>query len=79
MAVPYNGNMNWIDSLQLGVVKPWTKWRAYGDKTTIAGYRVVYNGLTFVTVKGTGHMVPQWKPKEAFYMMEKYFNDEDLC
>ena len=79
MAVPYNGNMNWIDSLQLGVVKPWTKWRAYGDQTTIAGYRVVYNGLTFVTVKGTGHMVPQWKPKEAFYMMEKYFKDEDLC
>jgi carboxypeptidase C (cathepsin A) len=44
----------------------------------IAGYRTIYNGITFVTVKGTGHMVPQWKPKEAFYMMEQYFKNEDL-
>ena len=78
MAVPYNGNQRWIESLNLGVASPWRSWRAYGDMTTVAGYRTIYNGITFVTVKGTGHMVPQWKPKEAFYMMEQFFKDEDL-
>ena len=33
----------------------------------IAGYRTIYQGLIFTTIKGTGHMVPQWKRKEAFY------------
>ena len=78
MAVPFNGNQRWIESLKLGVVSPWRSWRAYNDMHNIAGYRTIYNGITFVTVKGTGHMVPQWKPKEAFYMMEQYFKNEDL-
>ena len=78
MAVPFNGNQRWIESLKLGIVSPWRSWRAYNDMHNIAGYRTIYNGITFVTVKGTGHMVPQWKPKEAFYMMEKYFKNEDL-
>lgn len=78
MAVPYNGSQKWIDSLKLGVVSPWRSWRAFNDMTTLAGYRTIYRGLTFVTVKGTGHMVPQWKPKEAFYMFQQFLKGEDL-
>ena len=78
MAVPYNGSQRWIDSLKLEILSPWRSWRAFGDMTTIAGYRTIYKGLTFVTVKGTGHMVPQWKPKEAFYMFKQFLNGEDL-
>ena len=78
MAVPYNGSQRWIDSLKLEVLSPWRSWRAFEDRTTIAGYRTIYKGLTFVTVKGTGHMVPQWKPKEAFYMFKQFLNGEDL-
>ena len=78
MAVPFNGNQAWIKNLKLEMVKPWTQWRAFDDMNWVAGYYVKYKGLTFCTVKGTGHMVPQWKPKEAFYMFSKFLNDEDF-
>lgn len=78
LAVPVNGSQKWIDSLKLGVKSDWRQWRAFNDRMIVAGYRQIYNGLTFVTIKGTGHMVPQWKPKEAYYMFLKFLRDEDL-
>lgn len=78
MAVPFNGNQKWINNLNLGIKSPWKSWRAENDMDTIAGYRTIYNGLTFVTIKGTGHMVPQWKPKEAFHMFKKFLDNKDL-
>ena len=78
MAVPFNGNQECIKNLRLEIKKPWRQWRAYNDNENVSGYRIVYDGLTFATVKGTGHMVPQWKPKEALYLFEKFLNDEDL-
>jgi hypothetical protein len=53
-----------VNSVQtLKVVKPW---RAWSVDTQVAGYVTSYvddaqlkkNGLTFLTVKGSGHMVP---------------------
>ena len=78
MVIPYNGSQRWIDSLKLEIISPWRSWRAFNDMTTIAGYRTIYKGLTFVTVKGTGHMVAQWKQKEAFYMFQQFLKGEDL-
>ena len=78
MAVPFNGNQAWIQNLKLEVEKQWTQWRAFDDMNNVAGYYTKYKGLTFCTVKGTGHMVPQWKQKEAYYMFLKFLNDEDF-
>ena len=78
MAVPFSGNQAWIHNLKLEEEKKWTQWRAFDDMDNVAGYYVKYKGLTFCTVKGTGHMVPQWKPKEAYYMFTKFLNDEDF-
>ena len=78
MSVPFNGNQAWIHNLGLEIEKPWQQWRAFDDMENVAGYYIKYKGLTFCTVKGTGHMVPQWKPKEAFYMFNKFLNGEDF-
>ena len=78
MSVPFNGNQAWIKNLGLEIEKPWKQWRAFNDMNYVAGYYIKYKGLIFCTVKGTGHMVPQWKPKEAFYMFSKFINGEDL-
>jgi carboxypeptidase C (cathepsin A) len=75
-AVPVNGTRKWISNLGLPVEKPWRSWRINGNEN--AGYVVDYKGLTFVTVKGTGHMVPQWKPAEAFHMFSQFLNGGDL-
>ena len=78
LAVPYNGNQLWIRDLKLNIIKPWRQWRVNDDKNNVAGYVVKYKGLTFCTIKGTGHMVPGWKPKEAYYMFSKFLKGENF-
>lgn len=76
--VPFNGNQAWIHNLKLEIESPWRQWRAYGDKDNVSGYVIKYKGLTFCTVKGTGHMAPQWKPKESYYMFSQFLIGEDF-
>ena len=78
VVVPFNGNQNWIESLNLEVLEPWRKWRAFEDNSNVAGYVTKYKGLTFCTVKGAGHEVPKYKPKESFYMFSKFIKNEDF-
>ena len=78
VVVPYNGNQAWIKDLKLEVEEPWRQWRAFNDMNNVSGYIVKYKGLTFCTIKGTGHMTPMWKPKESFYMFQKFINEEDF-
>jgi len=75
--VPYKGNEWWTSSLGLPVVKPWRSWLVDAQ---VAGYVTSYvddeqlkkNGLTFLTVKGSGHMVPQFRPKQAYAMFQRF-------
>ena len=78
IVVSYFGNQRWIESLGLEVLEPWRQWRAFEDKVNVAGYVEKYKGLTFCTIKGAGHEVPKYKPKEAYYMFSKFINNEDL-
>ncbi|XP_055504712.1 lysosomal protective protein-like [Leucoraja erinacea] len=41
----------------------------------IAGFYEQYENLTFLTVKGVGHMVPQWAPRRALKMFESYLSN----
>jgi len=75
-AVPFNGTQKWIKNLNLETVNKWRTWRI--NKNKVAGYVENYKGLTFVTVIGTGHMVPQWKRAEAFYMLNQFLDGKDL-
>ncbi|XP_044153791.1 lysosomal protective protein-like [Bufo gargarizans] len=47
-----------------------------GDQLQIAGYAKQYANLTFLTVKGAGHMVPTDKPLQAFQMFRRFINNE---
>ena len=76
--VPFNGNQKWIKKLGLEIEKPWKQWRAFDDQDNVSGYAIKYKGLTFSTVKGTGHMAPGWKRKECYYLISKFINNEEL-
>ena len=83
MAVPFNGNQAWIRNLKLPIISDWKAWRATDlngniDMENIAGYRTIYQGLTFTTIKGTGHLAPQWKRKECFHMVKQFLNNKDF-
>jgi len=81
--VPYIGNEEWIGNLESqGVLKeksPWTPWYT-SNKATPAGYVTKYEipeadtDFSFVTVRLSGHMVPEFRP-EAGYQLFKDFID----
>lgn len=68
-SVPMIGTREWIKNLGLDVATPYSSW--YVDEQ-VAGYFIEYEGLTFVTVKGAGHMVPQWKRPQAWHMINSF-------
>ncbi len=52
-------------------------WKLEGS-SQVAGWTKDWDRLSFVTVRGAGHMVPQWKPQEALKMIEAFINHQKL-
>jgi len=77
-ACPYTGNEYFIKRvLQARPRGPdWRTWKysnAYGQQ--VGGHVTEYEGgLTFTTVAGAGHMVPQYKPEAGFFMFQRWLN-----
>lgn len=69
------GNAAWINQ-GLGIPKQaeWAQWR--GSDKQVAGYFEQYKTagkpLTFLTVKGAGHMVPKDRPRHALDMLTQF-------
>ena len=56
--MPTYGTLQWIQQLGWTVTEAW---RPYFYEDQVAGYIEEREGLTFLTVHGAGHMVPQDK------------------
>lgn len=66
MAVPFTGSQKWTSSLGYPIVDEWP----WYTNEQVAGYiQGNANNLTFLTIKGAGHTMPEYKPQEslAFY------------
>jgi serine carboxypeptidase-like clade 2 len=44
----------------------------------VGGYTQGYQGLTFATVRGAGHMVPGTQPDRALAMVQRWTNGDPL-
>ncbi|XP_023766630.1 serine carboxypeptidase-like 13 isoform X1 [Lactuca sativa] len=77
MTFPYVGVEHWIGSLNLSVEIPWNPF--YVDDQ-VGGYAMKYvhnnYSLTYATVKGAGHLVPHYKPKETIVLVERWFSSQ---
>nr|XP_002732440.1 PREDICTED: lysosomal protective protein-like [Saccoglossus kowalevskii] len=69
MACNFLGSQWFVDSLNL---KETQERQAWVHKKQVAGFYHKYKNLTFVTVKGAGHLVPQWKPGPAYQMITNF-------
>ncbi|KAJ6814247.1 serine carboxypeptidase 1 [Iris pallida] len=70
MCVPFTGSEAWTRSLGYKVIDAWRPWY-FGDQ--VAGYTQGYeNNLTFLTVKGAGHTVPEYKPREGLALYTRF-------
>lgn len=75
--VNFIGTERWIgeDALKLNVTKAWAPW--FGADQQLAGYVQEYQGLTFKTVKGAGHMVPAVRPLHGLQLFETFVFGEE--
>lgn len=72
-AVPTYGSKEWIKELGWDVKAEWRPWFTEGQ---VSGFVEEYDGLDFVTVKGVGHMAPQWARKPVTDMITAWIHDE---
>ncbi|XP_057476368.1 serine carboxypeptidase-like 26 [Actinidia eriantha] len=73
--VPVIGSRYCIEALGLPLKSAWRSW--YHDHQ-VGGRIVEYEGLTFVTVRGAGHLVPLNKPSEALALIHSFLSGEHL-
>jgi serine carboxypeptidase-like clade 2 len=52
--VPVTGTINWLNELDLPVVKKWAPWT--DSQGQVGGYKVTFDGLIFMTIRDAGHM-----------------------
>ncbi|XP_021673635.2 serine carboxypeptidase-like 20 isoform X2 [Hevea brasiliensis] len=73
MCVPYTGSQAWTRSLGYEIVDKWRPWITSDEQ--VAGYVQAYDkNLTFLTVKGAGHTVPEYKPAEALEFYRRWLD-----
>lgn len=72
-AVTTYGSKRWIKDLKWSVDEAWRPWFTNGQ---VSGYVEKYDGLDFVTIKGVGHMAPQWARESTTGMIMAWIHNE---
>ncbi|CAM8972951.1 unnamed protein product [Rhodiola kirilowii] len=67
--LPTLGTRYGINTLHLPVE---TAWRTWYTNSQVGGYVEAYEGLTFATVRGAGHMVPSYQPERALTLISSF-------
>jgi len=69
--VPALGTEVWVQKLGRKPVGGYRTWNYNGQ---VAGYYQRFDGITYVTVKGSGHMVPEYTPGAAEQLLKNYLS-----
>jgi len=72
--VPITGTRMWLNALNLPITEPWRPW--IGSNKQVGGYTVAYKGLTFLSVRGAGHLVPGTQPERALDFFSRYLTGQ---
>ncbi|KAG8083286.1 hypothetical protein GUJ93_ZPchr0015g6922 [Zizania palustris] len=76
LCIPFVGTEAWVRSMGYRVIDHWRPWYI-GEQ--IAGYTQGYeHNLTFITIKGAGHTVPEYKPKETLAFYSHWLSGEKI-
>lgn len=75
MVCNFMGDQMAVNSLNRKVVKPRQPW-FYSDSNgkQIGGYVIRFDKIDFLTVRGAGHQVPTYRPKQAYQMIYNFIN-----
>ncbi|XP_047334285.1 serine carboxypeptidase-like 20 [Impatiens glandulifera] len=76
MCVPFTGTEAWTRSLGYKIIDEWRPWISNDQ---VAGYTQGYaHGLVFLTIKGSGHTVPEYKPQEALDFYSRWLEGKSI-
>ncbi|XP_071921662.1 serine carboxypeptidase-like 20 isoform X1 [Coffea arabica] len=76
LCIPFTGTQAWTASLGYEVVDQWRPWLSNDQ---VAGYLQEYaHNLTFLTVKGSGHTVPEYKPRESSDFYSRWLQGQKI-
>nr|GEZ37980.1 serine carboxypeptidase-like 27 [Tanacetum cinerariifolium] len=70
--LPLTGTRYSIKALKLKTIVDWHAWY---DKEKVGGWSQVYEGMTYMTVKGAGHEVPMDQPKLALTIFAHFLKN----
>ncbi|KNA24330.1 hypothetical protein SOVF_016840, partial [Spinacia oleracea] len=73
--IPVSATRLTLRKLGLKIVQDWKPWYM---KDQVGGWTIAYDGLMFVTVRGAGHQVPTFKPKEALLMLRRFLGNKPM-
>ncbi len=73
LACNFLGGQEFVNSLGQ---KEIAQRRAWVVNNQIAGFVQEFENITYMTVKGAGHMVPQWRAPQALQMFENFLNNQ---
>jgi len=74
--IPFLGTQSWVRSLKFPITNEWRAWHLDGQS---AGFTITYrNNLTFATIKGGGHTVPEFEPEKCLAMFSRWIFGEPL-
>lgn len=74
MACNFLGDEWFVDDLGRAVLSKYQAWKVDNQ---IAGFVKHYDGITFATIRGSGHMVPGDRPKEALAMIKRFLSSKN--
>jgi len=77
------GSQQFVWDLGLPVKAPWTPWTMDSGPgcsdgpacKQVAGYVTLFEGLSFVTVHGAGHLVPSTRPVQGLQVLKNFLAD----
>ncbi|XP_051560097.1 lysosomal protective protein-like isoform X2 [Myxocyprinus asiaticus] len=73
MACNFLGDQWFVEQLGQKATTEYQRW-LYDNQ--IAGFYQQFGNITFLTVKGAGHMVPQWAPGPSLHMLQSFLSNK---
>ncbi|XVE66353.1 hypothetical protein DITRI_Ditri08aG0073500 [Diplodiscus trichospermus] len=73
--IPVTSTRLTLKKLGLKAIKEWTPWYT---KQQVGGWTIEYDGLMFVTIRGAGHQVPTFKPRQSLQLVRHFLANKKL-
>jgi len=73
LVVPFEYTQRWIRCLGLPIKNDWRPWMI-GKQ--VGGYTIDYDRMSFLTVKGSGHMVSYYTPDKGFEFFKQWMEQK---